>query len=235
MIIEMRRLRQSVVAAIATYALLGLASLACFKAASPSGENTAPIDAATSPVQEAIGSRGESAFNSARESTTASPITFNRGGYRWTITPQAAYHVSALVVSAKSYSSEWNAILSPTDLALVWGDLLSSESYKLVSWSQSGRWYWFQYDGDFEHDNDYIIHNSANTHILPANENLAEAVEDVEPGDLVELNGFLVNVDGTRRREKVWWHSSLTRDDTGDGSCEVLWLTSMRRNGKVYD
>jgi hypothetical protein len=38
--------------------------------------------------------------------------------------------------------------------------------------------------------------------------------------DLVELEGYLVYVKG----DNFTWNSSLTRNDTGDGACEVLYV-----------
>ena len=43
----------------------------------------------------------------------------------------------------------------------------------------------------------------------------------VAPGQVVALEGYLVKViskDGWR------WQSSLTRNDTGNGACEVIWV-----------
>jgi hypothetical protein len=43
----------------------------------------------------------------------------------------------------------------------------------------------------------------------------------VQAGDVVRLRGYLVRVTA----EDGWsWLSSTSRSDTGDGSCEVMWI-----------
>ena len=67
------------------------------------------------------------------------------------------------------------------------------------------------------------MQNSANTHIIPANTQVASQIQSMRPGQVIELNGYLVNAsapDGWR------WRSSLTRKDTGAGACELFWVES---------
>ena len=69
-----------------------------------------------------------------------------------------------------------------------------------------------------------VIANSANTHLLPANAQVAAQLQSVQPGDIVRLQGYLVEVTA----DDGWtWTSSTARTDTGDGSCEVLWVESV--------
>lgn len=70
-----------------------------------------------------------------------------------------------------------------------------------------------------------IMHNSANTHIIPANSYVAKQVQAMRPGQVVVLDGYLVNAyadDGWR------WTTSMTRKDTGNGACELFWVESAR-------
>ena len=166
--------------------------------------------------------------------TDAPVISFERHGYRWTLTPKAEYTVDAIVLSAKGYGSDWNAMVSPCDLALAWGKMVSTGLHKQLKWSQSGRWYYWRYGGDFPFDNAFVSKYSANTHVIPATDNLALAVRRIDRGDSVELVGYLVYLTATDGKDDRWWNSSLSRDDTGDGSCEVLYLTAMRCRGMEY-
>lgn len=162
------------------------------------------------------------------------PWTIERGGWTFTLKPLATYSIRGRVLSSKSYWSGWQSELSPLDLALGWGDLITSGAYTKVDWSQSNRWYWYRWPGDFGHDERYIIRHSANIHVLPASPAVEDGAESVSEGDDVELEGWLVRVDGRKGGRTVWWESSLTRDDTGDGSCEVMWVTKIRANGRVW-
>jgi hypothetical protein len=49
-------------------------------------------------------------------------------------------------------------------------------------------------------------------------------LKSVRTGQLVKLSGYLVEA----RAADGWsWRSSLTRDDTGPGACELVWLTEL--------
>ena len=73
-------------------------------------------------------------------------------------------------------------------------------------------------------DVNQVMNHSANTHILPANNDIARQVKNVRRDDMVRLQGYLVQV---TKADGFLWRSSLTRGDTGDGSCEVLWVTGV--------
>jgi len=42
--------------------------------------------------------------------------------------------------------------------------------------------------------------------------------------ELVAMSGYLVAVSGPGSYQ---WRSSLSRDDTGGGACEVMWITAL--------
>jgi len=165
---------------------------------------------------------------------SAGKIILKNHGYTWMLEPKAGYLVDGIVLSKKGYGSDWNAMLSPCDLALGWGQLAKAGLYKKCRWSQSGRWYYWKYGKDFPMDNNFIARWSANNHIIPASENLKAALKRVSPGDTVRLQGYLVNITGSNGRNVYQWQSSLSREDQGNGSCEVLYLTEMAWRGVTY-
>ncbi|NOY05236.1 MAG: hypothetical protein GXO82_01150 [Chlorobi bacterium] len=58
-------------------------------------------------------------------------------------------------------------------------------------------------------------------HIIPASEKVESRLDDVYRGSIVTLSGYLVKVTA----EGDWrWKSSLTRNDVGDGACELFWV-----------
>ncbi|HTQ30490.1 MAG TPA: hypothetical protein VMI53_04715, partial [Opitutaceae bacterium] len=71
-----------------------------------------------------------------------------------------------------------------------------------------------------------IVRHSANTHCLPADDLVRDQLLAVRYHDLVTLEGYLVEVS---RPDGYHWRSSLTRDDTGAGACEVMWITQVSR------
>jgi hypothetical protein len=69
-----------------------------------------------------------------------------------------------------------------------------------------------------------IATHSANTHCLPADAAVRALLLAVKRHELVTLDGYLVEVTAA---DGYHWRSSLTRDDTGGGACEVMWITSL--------
>jgi hypothetical protein len=62
--------------------------------------------------------------------------------------------------------------------------------------------------------------------MIPGSEAVADALDDVAPGERVRIDGWLVEAqapDGWR------WRSSLTREDTGGGACEVVYVCAITR------
>ncbi len=200
--------------ALALFALLS----AC--GPSPSGRAVEPLDVTRDPVQE--------------EAVGILPFRVEKAGWSVTITPRATYTVRGVVLSVERYRFDRNALLSPCDVALAWGPLAEGNLYRKIRWDQSGRWYWWAYSNDFPYDNAFIARYSANTHVIPATRNVGKAAASLKRNRPAELHGYLVDVDAARDGQSFWWHSSLTRQDTGDGSCEVLFLLRVVAQGKVY-
>jgi len=154
---------------------------------------------------------------------------------QFTLAPVAEYQLAGVVISKETYSYDWNSEISPVDLVIVWGKLAEPEYEKYVSFSQRNRWYFYQYKPESPVDNSYIISHSSNNHIIPATENISLALKTAKKKERVLLEGFLVNVKGTYKGGTIYWNTSLTRKDTGDGSCELFYVTKARIGSDVYE
>jgi hypothetical protein len=80
-----------------------------------------------------------------------------------------------------------------------------------------------------------VARYSSNTHVIPATPNLARAAKSLHAGDVAELTGKLVFIKGKKGDYNCWWNSSLSRSDTGDGSCEVLYLERLKTGDHYYE
>ena len=157
-----------------------------------------------------------------------------KNGY-FIITPVTEYRLSGVVVGKGTYSSDWGGEISPVDLAISWGRLAQPESSQYIKYTQGNRWYLYQYKPGSPFDNSYIISHSSNNHIIPATENIRRAVKAVRKKDKIVLEGFLVNVKGIYKEQPVAWNTSLSRTETGSGSCELFYVSKVRIDTKVYE
>jgi hypothetical protein len=146
---------------------------------------------------------------------------FEYQNYR--ITPLASYEVTARVLGRKEYSNDKSSSLSPVDLALGWGVMSDATILADLRITQSERWFYVYWQNAYV-DVNQVMTSSANTHILPSDETVARQLKNVQRDDVVHLQGYLVEV---TNKDGFLWRSSLRRDDTGDGSCEILWVTGV--------
>jgi hypothetical protein len=136
------------------------------------------------------------------------------------IIPLAQFHIRARVLGAERYRFDASSVLSPVDFALGWGLMSDSALLKKLSIGQSGRWYhWSSDDGSLPLGE--ITTHSANMHMLPADGAIQVQLLRVREGDIIDLRGYLIRAEGPNGFR---WESSLTRTDTGDGACEVVWV-----------
>jgi hypothetical protein len=147
---------------------------------------------------------------------------FEMNGYD--ITPLKTFQIKARVLGRENYFSGRESDLSPVDLALGWGRMSDESVVSKISISQSGRFYRWHVD-EFPIPRREIETHSANMHLIPRDEVVRDSIEQIKTGDVIELSGYLVNV----KADDGWqWNSSLTRNDTGDGACELIWVTGFK-------
>jgi hypothetical protein len=151
------------------------------------------------------------------------------------MTPLAEYRVSGVVVSKKSYSDDWEGEIAPVDLAIAWGKLPEPEFDRYITFSHSHRWYHYKWKEGSPFDTSYVIAHSANNHIIPASENIRRALKVIKKKDQVVLEGYLVNLKGTYKGREVAWNTSMSRKDTGNGSCELFYVSKVRIDKRVYE
>ena len=142
------------------------------------------------------------------------------------VVPLAGLSLEARVLSRQDYSSGAEAEFSPTDLALGWGPMAAPGMADALNVTQSGRWYHYSWDsGGPPLPPKQIARNSANMHLIPADADVAAALDRVRAGDTVRLEGWLVRIE----RDDGWrWRSSLRRDDTGQGACELVYVCALQ-------
>ena len=142
---------------------------------------------------------------------------------RYEIKALAEFALEARVLGREDYRFDAGAALAPMDLALGWGPMSDSAVLAEIAIYQRNRfYYWFT--ATFPIPRRDIETHSANMHLIPASRAVADQLKSVRPGHIIHLGGYLVDV----RRDDGWhWRSSLTREDTGAGACELVWVETV--------
>ncbi|HXU52281.1 MAG TPA: hypothetical protein VN789_09565 [Casimicrobiaceae bacterium] len=152
------------------------------------------------------------------------PKSFEARGV--TLNERARYDLTVRILRKERYRIDGGASIAPWDLAVGWGPMSDSRVIDSLEITQSGRFfYWRPRDpATFPvaiHD---VMVNAAQIHAIPADDAVEARLAALRPGQVVALHGFLVDVRG---RNGFRWNTSLTREDTGDGACEIMWIESI--------
>jgi hypothetical protein len=168
---------------------------------------------------------------------------YNEEGYVWTrdgvefyVYPVATYYLVARIASIAYYSNYPWGLMSPCDLALIWGRLVRPQNLRRIRFWQSDRWYHWDSDGlgdDLTHD--YVVSHSSNNHIVPAIPEVFDLCDRLAKGMTVEIEGFLADLEADDGRQRYSWRTSTSRHDTQGGSCEIIYVEHMRIVHEDYE
>ena len=160
------------------------------------------------------------------------PFSVRAGDVDYRIEPVADSDITGLVVSRHDSDTFWDSFharnndhLNIADLCLVWGANAADGAYQhMAFWN--GQWtcnFKYGYGAPIG-----AAHTRAlsNNHLLTERSDIAEGIRGLRVGDQVRLRGQLA----------VYRHStgmdfqrgtSTSRDDTGNGACETLFVTQL--------
>jgi hypothetical protein len=145
----------------------------------------------------------------------AEPIT--HGEYK--LKPLARFSLDGRILHRKVYGYDRESKLVPVDLAVGWGAMSDQAVLDRLKITQSMRFYWYEYQLPPPIPREQIISHSTNVHIIPATPAIASFCKSLRQGELVRLEGELVEATGPAIGV---WRSSLSRTDTGNGACELM-------------
>ncbi len=155
-----------------------------------------------------------------QNATDAEPFAFKH----YTLTPLNDFEITARVLSVSKYLADKEADISPIDLALGWGPMSDQTIIDQIDISQSGRFYYWRVK-TFPIPRKEIETNSANMHMVPENDHIAEQLKQARVGQIISIKGYLIKASG---QNGYVWNSSQTRTDTGRGACELVFVRSVR-------
>ena len=124
------------------------------------------------------------------------------------------------------YRLDGGAGVAPVDLGVGWGPMSDTRVIEALEFSQMGRFlYWRPANSKaFPIPLDMLVTHAAQMHLVPASDALERRLKTLRPGQLVSISGYLVDV---RDPNGFRWSTSLSRTDTGDGACELVWVESL--------
>lgn len=134
----------------------------------------------------------------------------------------ATYSIEARVLAKRNYILGKQSELSPLDLALGWKEMSSNELLDNIEVTQGNRFYFVKFKNkDLLIKKEIMIASSANVHLIPANNNIKKKLNSIHIGDIIKIQGYLVNV---RDALGFLWRTSLSRTDIGNGACEIIFV-----------
>ena len=161
---------------------------------------------------------GAVAPDAPRQVAAPSAGPFVHNGYR--ITPLAGLRLRARVLATERYYMDRESDLAPIDVALGWGPMSDSRVLGQLQISQRNRFLYWRTDR-LPVPRDVIERHAANMHMVPSNEWVQSKLGRLRPGQVIEIQGLLIGAEA----DDGWrWVSSLSREDTGKGACELVWV-----------
>ena len=146
---------------------------------------------------------------------------------------RAKYTVWGLVINNTPYDGDslYDKI-SPLDIGLAWGDM--AQNNHLIKWARGTRHVTASINAVYHlfihQDNTKLFRQYSNNHLVFTDEELLKKAQSLQLGDYVRIKGYLVDVTAHRKNEpaiKYDLKTSLTREDEGEDSCEVLLVTQI--------
>ena len=168
-----------------------------------------------------------------RQSAAIGGTEFEEAEYDVTVKYKMSYDMTALAVSTKKYNGyTLQDRIAPKDVAFAWGKVAEYNDRIDYHWSQSGRWYYWHVNDANELSpvggESGVNRHSANNHLIPSTDAIKSQIMQIKVGDVVHVTGYLVDVRGEKSDGTYFlWNSSTSRDDTGDGACEVIYVTGI--------
>jgi hypothetical protein len=176
-------------------------------------------------IWQAVSSRpihrgpGEVAAAEPLQSALDAPQTLTKGEFQ--VIGQARFSAEVRVLSRERYRLGALADVAPLDIAVGWGPMSDSAVLANIDITQSGRFYFWHYDDEPPIPRSAIESHSANWHLVPANSGIWRKLSGLRVGDVVKLDGMLVNLQSP---ELGTLATSIRRDDTGAGACEIIYV-----------
>lgn len=127
------------------------------------------------------------------------------------------------ILGSKEYNDDEQAKFSPIDFAVTRGMFTAPDIARQISINQYDRYLNWKMPRPPIHPR-LATQLVSNMHIVPANPEVAAQIKQVKRGDLIRLEGDLVQIND---RDLVW-KSALDWNGVGDGACRLIRVDSIQ-------
>ncbi len=111
----------------------------------------------------------------------------------YTITGMASYLIHARVLHTKHYWADGNDLV-PYDVGLGWGPMSDQAVLDQLEISQGNRFLFYHWRIAPPIPVSEIECHASNNHLIAANSSIARVIGNLYPGEIVTMQGYLVNV-----------------------------------------
>jgi hypothetical protein len=159
------------------------------------------------------------------------PFTTTIKSYTYTLTPRATYAIAGLVVSQHRGDALLNLYHQADpgnirDVCVVWGEDVTNGSYRKVTFWSGEFTCSYRWSGALTPA--FNPEKASNNHLIPADPVTAARIGAIHVGDQIRMTGLLVDYTVTKDGQEIFTRrTSLTRGDTGNGACEILYVTDL--------
>ena len=174
--------------------------------------------------------------------TQAVPFDTTVGGVTYAVMPVADYEIWGLVVSNHDSDTWWDWIhkasndhLNVVDLCVVFAENVERGGYVGLNYS-SGQFVCNVETSSSERWRLFSMRALSNNHLLADRPSIVSKLRDVQIGDQVRIRGSLSEY-AHNHGFAFKRGTSLTRDDTGNGACETIYVQDvevLRAGGRPW-
>ncbi|TVS02862.1 MAG: hypothetical protein EA413_11725 [Cyanobium sp. PLM2.Bin73] len=144
----------------------------------------------------------------------------------------ASEHVTKSWWRPASCHARANDRLSVKDVCVIWGENASNGSYRQARF-HSGEITCFVRFPSAPAGQAFVPRALSNNHLLAVDPALRRQLRNLRRGDQIALRGYLASYShdqptGTGSGQGYWRGTSISRDDTGNGACETIYVSGAR-------
>lgn len=161
--------------------------------------------------------------------TTEPSFKIQHHGEHYLIEPKYNYELTGMVVSTNDASQfgniwhhrRWKDYINVRDICVIWGDNIEKGVYKELTFSSDSWTCWVSYN-NAETAGRFQSHQLSNNHVLTNMNDIKKRLLSAEIGDVVQFSGWLS--DYKNINSGISRVTSTTRNDQGNGACEVVFI-----------